>query len=109
MGKSCAALYTNIIMFSFLPEIKTYSSDKIKNPSRIGLVNHSLAAGVPFSWTVCLFSLYSECLNHQAVHTVSRSCYGKQRCTVAVDNHTFRDPCMPGTRKYLTVLYACGK
>ncbi|CAL8364037.1 unnamed protein product [Lota lota] len=48
-----------------------------------------------------------ECLNHEAVHTVSQSCYSKQRCTVTVDNHTFRDPCMPGTRKYLTVLYAC--
>ncbi|CAL8277454.1 unnamed protein product [Arctogadus glacialis] len=48
-----------------------------------------------------------ECLNHEAVHTVSQSCYGKQRCTVTVDNHTFRDPCMPDTRKQLTVLYAC--
>uniref|UniRef100_UPI003AAC97C4 protein eva-1 homolog C n=1 Tax=Centroberyx gerrardi TaxID=166262 RepID=UPI003AAC97C4 len=48
-----------------------------------------------------------ECLNHEAVHTVSKSCYSKQRCAVAVSNQTFRDPCFPGTRKYLTVLYAC--
>uniref|UniRef100_A0A8K9UDK4 SUEL-type lectin domain-containing protein n=1 Tax=Oncorhynchus mykiss TaxID=8022 RepID=A0A8K9UDK4_ONCMY len=48
-----------------------------------------------------------ECLNHNAVHTLSQSCYSKQRCVVAVDNQTFRDPCYPGTRKYLTVLYSC--
>ncbi|XP_056140393.1 protein eva-1 homolog C [Lampris incognitus] len=48
-----------------------------------------------------------ECLNHKAVHVVSQSCYSKQRCVVAVGNQTFRDPCFPGTRKYLTVLYAC--
>ncbi|XP_029924903.1 protein eva-1 homolog C [Myripristis murdjan] len=48
-----------------------------------------------------------ECLNHEAVHVVSRSCYSKQRCVVAVSNQTFRDPCFPGTRKYLTVLFAC--
>ncbi|XP_013985302.2 protein eva-1 homolog C [Salmo salar] len=48
-----------------------------------------------------------ECSNHNAVHTLSQRCYSKQRCVVAVDNQTFRDPCYPGTRKYLTVLYSC--
>ncbi|XP_041863398.1 protein eva-1 homolog C isoform X2 [Melanotaenia boesemani] len=48
-----------------------------------------------------------ECLNHEAVHLVSKSCYSKQKCAVAVSNQTFRDPCFPGTRKYLTVLYSC--
>ncbi|KAM3869239.1 protein eva-1 homolog C [Diretmus argenteus] len=48
-----------------------------------------------------------ECLNHEAVHTVSESCYSKQRCVVSVSNQTFKDPCFPGTRKYLSVLYAC--
>ncbi|XP_037543910.1 protein eva-1 homolog C [Nematolebias whitei] len=48
-----------------------------------------------------------ECLNHEAVHLVSKSCYSKQKCAVAVGNQTFRDPCFPGTRKYLTVLYSC--
>ncbi|XP_037835038.1 protein eva-1 homolog C isoform X2 [Kryptolebias marmoratus] len=51
--------------------------------------------------------LPSECLNHEAVHLVSKSCYSKQKCVVAVGNQTFRDPCFPGTRKYLTVLYSC--
>lgn len=48
-----------------------------------------------------------ECLNHGAVHLVSKSCYSKQKCVVTVSNKTFRDPCFPGTRKYLSVLYSC--
>lgn len=48
-----------------------------------------------------------ECLNHEAVQLVSKSCYSKQKCTVAVSNQTFRNPCFPGTRKYLSVLYSC--
>lgn len=54
-------------------------------------------------------SISSECLNHEAVHFVSKSCYSKQKCVVAVSNQTFQDPCFPGTRKYLSVLYSCGK
>ncbi|MEQ2251230.1 hypothetical protein ILYODFUR_008725 [Ilyodon furcidens] len=48
-----------------------------------------------------------ECLNHEAVQVVSKSCYSKQKCVVAVSNQTFRDPCFPGTRKYLRLLYSC--
>ncbi|XP_069577201.1 protein eva-1 homolog C isoform X1 [Brachyistius frenatus] len=48
-----------------------------------------------------------ECLNHEAVRLVSKSCYSKQKCAVAVGNQTFRDPCFPGTRKYLSVVYSC--
>uniref|UniRef100_A0A3B4YI11 Eva-1 homolog C (C. elegans) n=1 Tax=Seriola lalandi dorsalis TaxID=1841481 RepID=A0A3B4YI11_SERLL len=47
--------------------------------------------------------------NHSSVHSVSRSCYSKQKCVVAVSNQTFRDPCFPGTRKYLSVVYSCGR
>ncbi|MEQ2217132.1 hypothetical protein XENOCAPTIV_022595, partial [Xenoophorus captivus] len=50
-----------------------------------------------------------ECLNHEAVQVVSKSCYSKQKCVVAVSNQTFRDPCFPGTRKYLSLLYSCGR
>uniref|UniRef100_A0A3B3VT90 Eva-1 homolog C n=1 Tax=Poecilia latipinna TaxID=48699 RepID=A0A3B3VT90_9TELE len=46
-----------------------------------------------------------ECLNHNAVQVVSKSCYSKQKCAVAVSNQTFRDPCFPGTRKYLSVCF----
>ncbi|XP_033996399.1 protein eva-1 homolog C isoform X1 [Trematomus bernacchii] len=48
-----------------------------------------------------------ECLNHEAVHSVSTSCYSKHKCAVVVSNQTFRDPCFPGTRKYLSVVYSC--
>ncbi|XP_056267710.1 protein eva-1 homolog C isoform X2 [Pseudoliparis swirei] len=48
-----------------------------------------------------------ECLNHEAVHWVSESCYRKHKCAVAVSNQTLRDPCFPGTRKYLSVVYSC--
>ncbi|XP_029956410.1 protein eva-1 homolog C [Salarias fasciatus] len=48
-----------------------------------------------------------ECLNHEAVHSVSESCYSRHKCAVAVGNQTFRDPCFPGTRKYLSVVYSC--
>ncbi|XP_034034202.1 protein eva-1 homolog C isoform X1 [Thalassophryne amazonica] len=48
-----------------------------------------------------------ECLNYEAAHIVSKACYNKQRCVVTVSNQTFRDPCFPGTRKYLSVAYAC--
>ncbi|KAM8898018.1 protein eva-1 homolog C isoform 2-T2 [Spinachia spinachia] len=48
-----------------------------------------------------------ECLNHEAVQVVSESCYGKRKCAVAIGNQTFRDPCFPGTRKYLSVVYSC--
>lgn len=54
-------------------------------------------------------SICSECLNYEAVHLVSKSCYSKQKCVVAVSNQTFQDPCFPGTRKYLSVAYSCGK
>ncbi|KAG9263694.1 hypothetical protein AMEX_G23751 [Astyanax mexicanus] len=48
-----------------------------------------------------------ECLFHGAVDAVRSLCYGKQRCLLAVDDQHFRNPCPPGTNKYLTVLYSC--
>ncbi|XP_066507336.1 protein eva-1 homolog C isoform X2 [Hoplias malabaricus] len=48
-----------------------------------------------------------ECLYHGALTAVRRACYGKQRCRLAVDDQHFRNPCAPGTRKYLTILYSC--
>ncbi|XP_061105450.1 protein eva-1 homolog C [Conger conger] len=48
-----------------------------------------------------------ECLSHGAVDLVTEACYAKERCMITVDDHSFRDPCFPGIRKYLTVLYAC--
>lgn len=51
----------------------------------------------------------AECLFHGAGDVVSNICYGKQRCLFTVDQEHFRDPCPPGTKKYITVLYACGR
>uniref|UniRef100_A0A3Q0RMI0 Eva-1 homolog C n=1 Tax=Amphilophus citrinellus TaxID=61819 RepID=A0A3Q0RMI0_AMPCI len=48
-----------------------------------------------------------SCSAFTAVHLVSKSCYSKQNCAVLVSNQTFRDPCFPGTRKYLSVIYSC--
>ncbi|KAG7484471.1 hypothetical protein MATL_G00049590 [Megalops atlanticus] len=48
-----------------------------------------------------------ECLFHGAVHLVSKTCYAKQRCVITVNDHNFRDPCLPGIKKYLSILYAC--
>ncbi|XP_051541616.1 protein eva-1 homolog C-like [Myxocyprinus asiaticus] len=48
-----------------------------------------------------------ECLFHGAVDVVRNICYGKQRCLLAIDEEHFKDPCPPGTKKYLSVLYAC--
>jgi len=51
---------------------------------------------------------WAECLYHGAGDVVSKICYGKQRCLFTVDQEHFKDPCPPGTKKYITVLYACG-
>ncbi|XP_016401899.1 protein eva-1 homolog C-like isoform X1 [Sinocyclocheilus rhinocerous] len=48
-----------------------------------------------------------ECLFHGAVDVVSNICYGKQRCLFTIDEEHFKNPCPPGTKKYITVLYAC--
>lgn len=55
------------------------------------------------------FFISAECLFHGAGDVVSNICYGKQRCLFTVDQEHFRDPCPPGTKKYITVLYACGR
>ncbi|XP_028323016.1 protein eva-1 homolog C isoform X2 [Gouania willdenowi] len=47
------------------------------------------------------------CVNHEAVQLVTQACYSRHKCEVAVTNQTFRDPCFPGTRKYLSVVYSC--
>ncbi|XP_061818833.2 protein eva-1 homolog C isoform X2 [Nerophis lumbriciformis] len=48
-----------------------------------------------------------DCLSLDAVHVLNKRCYGKQRCAVVVGNETFKDPCPPGCRKYLSVLFSC--
>ncbi|XP_060764184.1 protein eva-1 homolog C isoform X2 [Neoarius graeffei] len=48
-----------------------------------------------------------ECLYHGALDTVKNLCYGKQRCLFIINDQQFRNPCMPETKKYLSVVYSC--
>ncbi|KAM4888403.1 protein eva-1 homolog C isoform 3-T4 [Thomomys bottae] len=48
-----------------------------------------------------------DCLSYSALQVLSRRCYGKQRCTILVNNYHFGRPCLPGVKMYLTVTYAC--
>ncbi|KAF5896553.1 protein eva-1 C-like isoform X1, partial [Clarias magur] len=48
-----------------------------------------------------------ECLYHGALDTVKNLCYGKQRCLLFVNDQQFKNPCMPETKKYLSVIYSC--
>ncbi|XP_076876287.1 protein eva-1 homolog C isoform X5 [Brachyhypopomus gauderio] len=50
---------------------------------------------------------FAECLYHGALDVVRSACYGKQRCRLHIDDERFQNPCVPGTKKYLTVLYSC--
>lgn len=59
--------------------------------------------------TLSLLCPPADCVSYSASHVLTRRCYGRQRCSILVDNHHFGSPCLPGARKYLTVAYACGK
>ncbi|XP_032851347.1 protein eva-1 homolog C isoform X2 [Tyto alba] len=48
-----------------------------------------------------------ECLAPDALRRVSKKCHRKGNCTVAADQATFGDPCLPGTKKQLRVSYTC--
>ncbi|XP_051486518.1 protein eva-1 homolog C-like isoform X4 [Apus apus] len=49
-----------------------------------------------------------ECLAPDALRRVSKKCHRKGNCTVAADQATFGDPCLPGMKKQLRVSYTCG-
>ncbi|KAK0131682.1 Protein eva-1 C [Merluccius polli] len=40
-----------------------------------------------------------ECLNHEAVHTVSQSCYSKQRCAISRQRPHLQGPLYPGNQE----------
>uniref|UniRef100_A0A663MCE2 SUEL-type lectin domain-containing protein n=1 Tax=Athene cunicularia TaxID=194338 RepID=A0A663MCE2_ATHCN len=52
---------------------------------------------------------FAECLAPDALRRVSKKCHRKGNCTVAADQATFGDPCLPGTKKQLRVSYTCGE
>ncbi|XP_062481808.1 protein eva-1 homolog C-like isoform X3 [Pezoporus occidentalis] len=49
----------------------------------------------------------TKCLAPDALRRVSRKCHRRGNCTVAADQATFGDPCLPGTKKQLRVSYTC--
>ncbi|XP_051642041.1 protein eva-1 homolog C-like isoform X3 [Manacus candei] len=48
-----------------------------------------------------------ECLAPDALRRVFKKCHRKGNCTVAADEATFGDPCLPGMKKQLRVSYTC--
>uniref|UniRef100_A0A3B4AAQ3 SUEL-type lectin domain-containing protein n=1 Tax=Periophthalmus magnuspinnatus TaxID=409849 RepID=A0A3B4AAQ3_9GOBI len=50
-----------------------------------------------------------DCQSAVALQVLTSRCQGKQRCLVPASTHDFGEPCYPGTRKYLSVIYTCGK
>ncbi|NXO02117.1 EVA1C protein, partial [Rhinopomastus cyanomelas] len=48
-----------------------------------------------------------ECLAPDALRRVSKRCHRKVNCTVAANQATFGDPCLPGIKKQLRVSYTC--
>lgn len=51
----------------------------------------------------------AECVAPDALRRVSKKCHRKGNCTVAADEATFGDPCLPGMKKQLRVSYTCGE
>ncbi|XP_055005537.1 protein eva-1 homolog C isoform X1 [Boleophthalmus pectinirostris] len=48
-----------------------------------------------------------DCQSAVALQVLTSRCQGKQRCLVPASTHDFGEPCYPGTRKYLSVIYTC--
>lgn len=52
---------------------------------------------------------YLACLGEHSTEIVMELCHGKRKCTIKADVATFGRPCLPESRKYLKVVYTCGK
>lgn len=48
-----------------------------------------------------------DCQSAVALQVLTSHCQGKQRCLVQASTKDFGEPCYPGTRKYLSVIYTC--
>ncbi|KAK1170277.1 hypothetical protein AOXY_G7085 [Acipenser oxyrinchus oxyrinchus] len=48
-----------------------------------------------------------ECQSGTALQIMTRWCHGKRSCSGYASVHAFGDPCYPGVRKYLSVIYTC--
>uniref|UniRef100_A0AAY5KMP5 SUEL-type lectin domain-containing protein n=1 Tax=Esox lucius TaxID=8010 RepID=A0AAY5KMP5_ESOLU len=50
-----------------------------------------------------------DCQSDAALRVITGRCHGKQSCFIRASTREFGDPCYSGTRKYLSVIYTCGK
>ncbi|XP_029985005.1 protein eva-1 homolog C isoform X1 [Sphaeramia orbicularis] len=48
-----------------------------------------------------------DCQSAVALQVLTSRCQGKKSCLVRASSRDFGDPCYPGTRKYLSVIYTC--
>ncbi|XP_033873833.2 protein eva-1 homolog C-like isoform X1 [Acipenser ruthenus] len=48
-----------------------------------------------------------ECQSGTALQIMTSWCHGKRSCSGYASSHAFGDPCYPGVRKYLSVIYTC--
>ncbi|NXP56380.1 EVA1C protein, partial [Heliornis fulica] len=50
-----------------------------------------------------------ECQSATALQLMIKRCHGKRSCSIYASTHEFGDPCYPGIRKHLNVIYTCGR
>ncbi|XP_065537838.1 protein eva-1 homolog A isoform X3 [Lathamus discolor] len=48
-----------------------------------------------------------ECQSATALQFMIKRCHGKRRCSIYASTYEFGDPCYPGIRKHLNVIYTC--
>uniref|UniRef100_A0A8C5MIY2 SUEL-type lectin domain-containing protein n=1 Tax=Leptobrachium leishanense TaxID=445787 RepID=A0A8C5MIY2_9ANUR len=49
-----------------------------------------------------------ECQSVSALSVMTKNCQGRRSCIVYASTNEFGDPCYPGVRKHLNVIYTCG-
>ncbi|NXC50139.1 EVA1C protein, partial [Penelope pileata] len=50
-----------------------------------------------------------ECQSTTALQLMIKRCHGKRSCSIYASTYEFGDPCYPGIRKHLNVIYTCGR
>ncbi|XP_067880892.1 protein eva-1 homolog C isoform X1 [Heterodontus francisci] len=48
-----------------------------------------------------------DCQSTLALQIMTKQCHGKRSCSVYASSYEFGDPCYPGIRKFLNVIYTC--
>ncbi|XP_074905118.1 protein eva-1 homolog A isoform X3 [Buteo buteo] len=50
-----------------------------------------------------------ECQSATALQLMIKRCHGKRSCSIYASTYEFGDPCYPGIRKHLNVIYTCAE